>query len=197
LTPTPPARPHARAQCPPPQRLGQSQLLEAVPSRGWEHFETLEVHTHATWSPRPRRPAVHRGAHWSVGVRLPGRAGRGYAAIRAGLIGRGRPYRETWPLPLPACSSIKTPVGLPVRTSAPSPPLLLSAPTSLLTHSLPRQCRRSCTSSSVHKSSHHHLLPRIDLRLTGARAPAVVAAGCRRPPPPAAPRPPPSTQIGP
>jgi hypothetical protein len=38
----------------------------------------------------------------------------------------------------------------------------------LLVHSLPRSCHHSCTSPSVHKSSHRHQLPRVDRRLTGA-----------------------------
>jgi hypothetical protein len=135
-TPAPPALPHACLRVTPSASAsGPLALPKAAPSRGREHFETLGVHTRDTWSPRPRRPVAHRRAQRSVGVRLPGRADRGSAAVRAGLTGQG--LLTSRPGPPLACSlEYKTPVSLLVCASAPSPPLPRRPPTPFLTHSL-------------------------------------------------------------
>jgi hypothetical protein len=98
------ARPRAT---PAASAFGPLVLPKAAPFQGREHFETLEVHTRDTWSSRPRWMAAHRRAQRSIGVRLPGRAGRGSAAVRAGLTGPGTSHRETWPSPCLLARSIR------------------------------------------------------------------------------------------
>jgi hypothetical protein len=68
-----------------------ARLPEAASSRGWGHSEALEVRTHATWSPRPRRHPRTALSTGPLQVPLRARRSRPLAVLRvkAGVSRRG------------------------------------------------------------------------------------------------------------